>query len=370
MADGSPVALGQADGEGPGNRSGFRFAARLADSPEIGIIVAVIAAFGIFTAINPLFGSISELQNLGVDLAGFGILAIGESFTIITGGIDLSVGSLSALCVVVAAWLNVTQHVPVLFAFVLTILLGAAVGLHHAFWITRLGVPPFIITLVTFIFAAGADEAIAQSPIPISSPTFLAVATSTVGGVPIAVVMLIVIAVLAWFFLERTYLGRQVYAVGGNREAARLAGIPTDRRIVLAYVVSGSCCGAVGIIVASHLTSGTADSVTGYELIAIASAVIGGVSLIGGQGRIIGVVAGAALLVVLEQGLVAVNVNAYYQSMVVGFVLFVAVVADRLRVRHRERTGGRGGLEVGRAPRGGMGGLEGDGEQPLGAHTS
>ena len=347
----SPAVVAQSDSESSGNRSARRVAARLADSPEIGIIVAVIAAFVIFTAINPLFGSISELQNLGVDLAGFGILAVGESFTIITGGIDLSVGSLSALCVVMAAWFNVTEHIPVLFAFVLTILLGAAVGLHHAFWITRFGVPPFIITLVTFIFAAGADEAIAQTPISISSTTFLAVATSTVGGVPIAVIILIVIAVLAWFLLERTYIGRQVYAVGGNREAARLAGIPTDRRIVLAYVVSGACSGVVGIIVASHLTSGTADSVTGYELIAIASAVIGGVSLIGGQGRIVGVVAGAALLVVLEQGLVAVNVNAYYQSMVVGFVLFLAVVADRLRVRHRERSGARGGLERGKPAR-------------------
>jgi ribose transport system permease protein len=347
MADGpaGPIAAaeGLGDGRGRSRRTVVAFAARLADSPEIGIVVAVIAAFAIFAAINPLFASVAELQNLGVDLAGFGILAVGESFAILTGGIDLSVGSLSALCVVVSAWLNVTERIPVLPAFLLTILFGALVGFHHGFWITRLGVPPFIITLVTFIFAAGADEAIAQSPIPISSPTFLAVATSTLGGVPIAVIVLVVIALLAWFFLERTYAGRQVYAVGGNREAARLAGIPTDRRIVLAYVVSGACAGVVGIIVASHLTSGTADSVTGYELIAIASAVIGGVSLMGGQGRIVGVVAGAALLVVLEQGLVAVNVNAYYQSMVVGFVLFVAVVTDRLRVRYRERAGSGAG---------------------------
>ncbi len=110
---------------------------------------------------------------------------------------------------------------------------------------------------------------------------------------------------------------------------------------MLAYVVSGGCAGVVGIIVASHLTSGTADSVTGWELIAIASAVIGGVSLIGGQGRIIGVVAGAALLVVLQDGLVAVNVNAYYQPMVVGAVLLVAIVIDRLRIIRLERSGKR-----------------------------
>ena len=266
---------------------------------------------------NPLFASNSELQNLGIDLAEFGILAIGESFAIITGGIDLGVGSLTALMVVVSGYLSHTAGLPVLLAFAVTILAGAGVGLWHGLWITRLGIAPFIITLVTFIGAAGADEAIAQTPIPISSPIFLDVASKTVSRGSDRGVIFAVIAVLAWFFLERTYLGRQVYAVGGNREAARLAGIPTNRRIVLAYVVSGSCAAVVGIIFASQLTSGTADSTTGYELIAIASAVIGGVSLIGGQGRIIGVVAGAALLVVLEQGLVAISVNAYYQSMVV-----------------------------------------------------
>jgi ribose transport system permease protein len=129
--------------------------------------------------------------------------------------------------------------------------------------------------------------------------------------------------------------------VGGSREASRLAGIPIDRRVVLAYVISGTCAAVVGIIEASRLTSGTADAVSGWELIAIASAVIGGVSLIGGQGRILGVVAGAALLVVLRDGLVAINVNAYYQSMVVGVVLLVAIVTDRLRVRRLEHSGRR-----------------------------
>jgi ribose transport system permease protein len=341
MADGSAETLGQAGDDRSGPGAAVRFAQRLADSPEIGIIVAVIAAFAIFTAINPLFSSISELQNLGVDLAGFGILAIGETFAIITGGIDLSPGSLTAFFVVVSAWLNVNEGIPVLLAFLITILMGAAWGLWHGLFITRLGVPPFVITLVTFIFAAGADEAIAPNPIAITSPTFLDVAGKTVGRVPIATIIFLVIAVLAAFFLERTYLGRQLYAVGGSNEAARLAGIPTNRRIILAYMVSASCAAVAGIIVASHITSGTADSVSGWELIAIASAVIGGASLAGGQGRIIGVVAGATLLVVLRDGLVAVGVDAYYQSMVVGAVLLVAITADRLRSRSREHARGR-----------------------------
>jgi len=322
--------------------AGARLARRMIDSPEIGIIIALIIAFVVFSLKNPLFASVSDLQSpLGIDLAGFGILAIGESFAIITGGIDLSVGSLVAFFCVFSAWLNVTAHIPVVLTFILTIAIGALWGLWHGMLITRLGVAPFVVTLVTFIFAAGADEAIAPNPISISSGTFLAVASSKVLGVPIAVIIFVVIGVAAWVFLERTYMGRQLYAVGGNREAARLSGIRIDRRVVLAYVVSGACAAVVGLIEASRLTSGTADSVSGWELIAIASCVIGGVSLVGGQGRVIGVVAGAALLVVLRDGLVAVNVNAYYQSMVVGVVLLIAIVIDRLRVRRLESSARR-----------------------------
>ncbi|MGC8626562.1 MAG: ABC transporter permease [Acidimicrobiales bacterium] len=320
-------------------RSGSSFVRRLVDVPEIGIVLAVLVAFGIFASINPLVASVSELQNLGVDLAGFGILAVGESFTIVTGGIDLSPGSLTAFFCVVSAWFLSTEHIPVLLVFIITVAFGALWGLWHGFLITRLGIAPFVATLVTYIFAAGADEAIAPNPIAINNSTFLALAGSTWGKIPIATIVFVVIAVLAWFFLERTYIGRETYAVGGNREAARLAGIPVNRRIVMTYVVSGACAGVVGMIVASHLTSGTADSVSGWELIAIAAAVIGGVSLVGGQGRVVGVVAGAALLVVLRDGLVAVNVNAYYQSMVVGVVLLVAIVVDRLRIHRLERAG-------------------------------
>jgi ribose transport system permease protein len=335
LADQSPVPAGP-------RSAGARIAARLADSPEIGIILALIIAFVIFTSINPLFSSVSDLQNpLGIDLAGFGIIGVGEALTIITGGIDLSVGSLVAFFVVFSAMLNANAHIPVFFAIILTIGAGALWGAWHGFLITRVGVPPFVATLVTFIFAAGADEALAPNPIPINSSVFLAISGNTVAKVPIAVLIFVVIAIAVWFFLERTYIGRQLYAIGGNREAARLAGIKINRRIFLAYVISGSCAAVVGIIEASRITSGTADSVVGWELIAIAAAVIGGVSLIGGQGRIIGVVAGAALLVVLRDGLVAVNVNAYYQSMVVGVVLLVAVVTDRLRVMRLERTGAR-----------------------------
>lgn len=323
--------------------AGSRLWRLLSGTPEVGILASVGIAFAIFSVVNSNFASVGELQNLGVDLAGFAILAMGESLCIITGngGIDLSVGSLTAFFVVASAWLNVSVGIPVLLTFALVIAGGALWGLWHGFLITKLGVAPFVATLVTFIFAAGADEALAPNPIPVTSPIFLGIVGSTVAGVPIALIVMAVIAVAIWFVLEKTYVGRHIYAIGGNAEAARLAGIPVKRWVLMVYTISGACTAIVGVIVASHITSGTADSVSGWELIAIAAAVIGGVSLIGGQGRIIGVLAGAALLVVLRDGLVAVNVSAYYQSMVVGLVLLVAILVDRARTR---RIGMKGGL--------------------------
>ena len=341
MMSGTSAVTAQVDESGSGVGALSHLARRFVDVPEVGIVLAVLVAFGIFTSINHLMASVSELQNLGVDLAGFGILAVGESLCIVTGGIDLSPGSLTAFFCVVSAWFITTEHIPVVIVFLMTVGFGALWGLWHGFLITRLGIAPFVATLVTYIFAAGADEALAPNPIAINNSTFLALAGDNWGKIPICTLLFVLIAIMGWFLLERTYIGRQIYAVGGNREAARLAGIPVNRRLVTAYVVSGVCAAVVGMIVASHLTSGTADSVSGWELIAIASAVIGGVSLVGGQGRVIGVVAGAALLVVLRDGLVAVNVNAYYQSMVVGVVLLAAIVIDRFRIHRLEQAGAR-----------------------------
>lgn len=323
----------------PVTRSAFsRLLSRMSESPELGVVVAVLVVFALFDGIQPRFGSIGELQNLGLDLAQFGILAIGESFVIITGGIDLSPGSLTALFVMLSVWLNAIAHVPTLLAFLITVLAGAAVGVWHGLFVTRLQVPAFVITLVTYIAAAGGALAISDGlPIVGESNMFEKVSSAQLLKIPLPTIIFVVIAAAAWFFLERTYLGRQVYAAGGNFEAARLAGIPVKRRIVWVYVVSGCCSAVVGILVASRLQVAEANVATGWELDAIAAAVIGGVSLFGGRGRIVGVAAGAALLVVLTDGLVVVNVSPYFQQIVLGGVLLVAITSDRLRARRHAR---------------------------------
>jgi ribose transport system permease protein len=318
--------------------SGARWTRRLAETPEIGVVAACVVVFaGIFLARNS-FVTLDNLREMGRNLSEFGLLAVGESLVILTGGIDLSVGALAALAGVFASWLFVSVGLPLGLCIVLTLLLCAAVGTAHGLFVTRLTVPPFVITLVTYTAARGAAQAITRSvPITISGQSFIDLNRTDVVGVPLPLLVFVVAAIGLWFFLERTYWGRQTYAVGGNAEAARLAGIPVRRRTLVTYVVSGTLAGIVGVLISARLGLGDPSVATGYELDAIAAAVIGGVSLFGGHGRIVGIVSGAVLLVIINNGLIVLNVSPYYQQIVLGAVLGVAIVVDRLRARRLGR---------------------------------
>ena len=311
----------------------------VAQSPEIGVVAACVLVFVAVWVQKSTFVDSGNLQEMGRNLAEFGTLAIGESFVILTGGIDLSVGALAALAGVFSAWLFVTKGIPLGPALLITVALCAVVGLLHGWFITRLNVPPFVITLVTYTAARGAAEAITQSvPVSISGNGYLNLSRTNIVDVPLPAVIFVAVALIGWFVLERTYVGRQIYAVGGNKEAARLAGINTSRRIVTTYVVSAVLAGVVGILITARLGVGDPSVATGYELDAIAAAVIGGVSLFGGQGRVVGIAAGAVLLVLINNGLIVLNVSPYYQQIVLGAVLFIAIVADRLRARRLTRA--------------------------------
>jgi ribose transport system permease protein len=337
----------------PEQRGFARLTRRIAETPEIGVVLACVIVFvGVYSDKNS-FANVSNLQEMGRNLAEFGTLAIGESFVILTGGIDLSVGSLAALSGVFSAWLFVNKGIPLGPAILLTLGMCGVIGFLHGWFVTRLNVPPFVITLVTYTAARGAAQAITKSvPVTISGNGFLDLSRSSVAGVPLPTVIFIAFALLGWFLLERTYLGRQIYAVGGNKEAARLAGINTSSRIVLTYVISAVLAGVVGIVISSRLGLGDPSVATGYELDAIAAAVIGGVSLFGGQGRILGIVAGGVLLVLINDGLIVLNVSPYYQQIVLGAVLGLAITADRLRAKrlNRPRRVSRRGRRPATAP--------------------
>ena len=315
----------------------------IVDVPEFGVIAACVLVFVIVTILKPTFADAANLQVIGLDLANYGILTVGVGIVILTSGIDLSPGSVVALCSVSAAYLNANEGLPVALCIVISVVMGAAIGYLHGWFITRLDVAPFAITLVTLTAAAGGALALTSGqPISGVSFSYQDLTLSKVGGIPVPDIIFLVVAVLAWLLMERTYIGRQIYAVGGNREAARLAGIPVKRRLVLTYVISGACAGLVAVLVIGRVGVGDPSIGSGWELDAIAGAVIGGVSLFGGEGRIIGMFFGILLLMMINNALIVLNVNAYYQQVALGLVLGVAIIADRIRARSRGQARPRG----------------------------
>jgi ribose transport system permease protein len=316
---------------------------KITDIPEFGVVAACVLVFIVVTLLHHDFSDIANLQVIGLDLADYGILAVGVSMVIITSGIDLSPGSMVAFCSMCSAYVDVNWHWPVLFSILVSIGIGIVVGYLHGWFITRLDVPPFAITLVTLTAAAGGALALTSGQ-PVSGVAFFYqdLTLSKLGGVPVPDVIFVVVAVLAWVLLERTYIGRQIYAVGGNQEAARLAGIPVKRRLVLTYVISGACAGLVAVLVIGRIGVGDPSVGSGWELDAIAGAVIGGVSLYGGEGRIVGMVFGILLLMLINNALIVLNVSPFFQQVALGLVLGVAIVADRIRARSRGQARPRG----------------------------
>jgi ribose transport system permease protein len=332
-------------GLGAGALSAGGWVRKITDIPEFGVVAACVLVFVVVTLVHHDFSDISNLQVIGLDLADYGILAVGVSMVIITSGIDLSPGSMVAFCSMSSAYVNVNWHWPVALSILASLGIGVAVGFLHGWFITRLDVPPFAITLVTLTAAAGGALALTQGqPISGVSTFYDKLTLYDAFRVPIPVVIFIVVAFLAWLLMERTYIGRQIYAVGGNREAARLAGIPINRRLMLTYIVSGACAGLVGVLVIGRIGVGDPSVGSGWELDAIAASVIGGVSLYGGEGRIVGAAAGALLLMLINNALIVLNVSPFYQQVALGLVLGIAIVADRIRARSRGRA--RRGLPV------------------------
>ncbi|PYC79544.1 ABC transporter permease [Streptomyces tateyamensis] len=308
----------------------------LVETPEVGVVVACAAVFIALALARDTFASAVNLQGMGFDLAQYGLIAIGESLVILTGGIDLSVGALLGTSVILISWFNVRAGLPAGVAMLATLAITGLIGLWHGLAVTRLKMPPFVVTLVTYTVAQGITLAITSGTSIVGISGFFGnIGQSYIAQLPVPLILFVIVAGAAWFFLERTFVGRQVYAVGGNPEAARLAGIRGDRRIVSMYVTSSLLSGFAAMLVLGRMGVGSASGVgVGWELQAIAAAVIGGVSLTGGQGRILGIVAGTVLLELITNGLTTLQINSNYTNIVLGGVLGIAILADRLRAKH------------------------------------
>jgi ribose transport system permease protein len=304
---------------------------------EFVLFLIVVLLFVVGGIINPRFLGIENLKIMTRDSALLAIASIGVGFTILTAGIDLSVGSIVGLAGVVVAIFMMWYSLPIWLAILFTLAIGVAIGLYHGLFVTKLKMHGFLITLVTMGLARGAILVMTNAfPVTGLPRGFTHLGQGYLFNVfPIPVLIAVGVALIAFYLLRYTYVGRQIYAVGGNVEAARFSGVSVDARIILCYIVSVVCASVVGMIQAARLSLGHPGSGEGYELLAITACILGGVSFMGGQGGIIGIIVGALLIGTLQNLLVMINVNPYWHKIVISLVLLAAITIDYARRRQR-----------------------------------
>jgi len=306
---------------------------------EIGILGALGLMLLILVVFVPQFRDIQNLTNITRNFSFVGIVAMGMTLVILTGGIDLSVGSVWGMTAVIVAFL-LTHGWPVVPAILVSLLAACGIGLMNGLCITCLKMSPFVPTLATLSIARSLALIITHGrPISIFGDeyqSFLWIGGGDVFGIPNPFIIFCVIAVFFWVLLSRTVWGRYVYAVGGNERTARLTGLRVDRLKIIVYILSAVVAGIAGLVQYSYLSSVTADLGTGEELAVIAATVIGGANLAGGEGTIFGTVIGAIILEVLRNGLLLFGIDPYWQGVFVGAVIILAVSIDYFRklLRH------------------------------------
>lgn len=286
---------------------------------------------------NPQFLDVNNIKNVLRQISINGVLAIGMTFVILTSGIDLSVGSVLAFGGIVAATLAssaVAGEYPLYLSLSAGLAAGLALGLVNGFLVAYARVPSFVVTLGMLSAARGLTLIVSDGmPVSRLSSGFLRIGQGAVVGIPIPILILVGVFMVAWVVLYSTTFGRYVYAVGGNEEAARISGINTRGVRLAVYGVSGTLAALGGVILAARTTAGLPQAGAGYELDAIAAVVIGGTSLSGGQGRLIGTLIGALIIGVVNNGLDLLGVSSYYQLTLKGAIIVAAVLLDSLRHR-------------------------------------
>jgi ribose/xylose/arabinose/galactoside ABC-type transport system permease subunit len=284
----------------------------------------------VMSVLSPAFLKFTNVMNILRQTSINGIVAVGMTFVIILSGIDLSVGSVLALAAVVAASFAHPGEYPIFVPILAGLFTGSLCGFINGLIIAKRRIAPFIVTLGMMTIARGAALVYTNGrPVIELSDSYNKIGGKYVLAIPIPVIIFIIVVFIGSFLLSKTVFGRHVYATGGNKTAAELSGIITSRVIILGYSIAGFLAGLAGIVLSSRVMSGSPSTGQGYELDAIAAVVIGGTRLTGGVGTIFGTIIGALIIGVMNNGLDLLNVSSYWQQIVKGLIILLAVMIDR-----------------------------------------
>ncbi len=306
---------------------------RIIQSKESAIFLVLILIMGGISLIAPKFLSAANLFLVSRQVSFVAIVAFGELFVILTGGIDLSVGSIMGLAGMAAAY-AMQLGIPVPLAVGLGILVGMLMGAVSGALVSYVKIPPFIVTLGMLSLASGLVLGLTKGwPLTNIPASFLPVAQGEFLGLPIPVWIAAVLAVIAHVVLAYTAFGRRTYAMGGNEQATFLSGINVKRIKFIIYMIPAVAASIAGIILVARFNSAQADTGKGWEMDAIAAAVIGGTSLAGGSGTVLGVVIGACIMGVIKNGLVLMRVSSYWQTAIIGIIIVLAAALDRMKAK-------------------------------------
>jgi len=294
------------------------------------VVVAIALSF-----LSPYFLSAGNLLNIGSDISYIGVVAAITTIVLISGGLDLSVGAVMALSGVVTAK-ALSAGVPWPAAILIGLVSGGVIGLVNGVVISYVGVNPFVVTIATQFLARGTAYLVTKGQtVPVTDPTVVFIGQGRVAGIPFSLMLLAVAFCVVGWLLRRSAMGRHWFAIGGTPggQMARLAGIPVDRRRLQTYVLSALFSAAAGVVVAGYTTSGDASALLGIELTVIGGVILGGTSLLGGRGTVIGTLVGTVLLGVINNGILLLNLGTSAQYLVQGAILLLAVIFDEVRNR-------------------------------------
>lgn len=290
-------------------------------------VLAFVVLLVVAATTTDSFMTDDNITNLMKQSVTTGLLALGMLMVILTGGIDLSVGSVVALAGIMAAGLSADLPIPL--AMAIGVAAGVACGFVNGMLVARFRLAPFVVTLAALTTIRGLAYVYSETPVTPTDIGFLWIGTESIGPIPVATLIVVVVFALAWVFLTRTGAGRAIVAIGGNREAVRLAGVNVPRHILVTYMISGFLAGLAGVILASRVGIAQPSVGVAFELNAIAACVIGGASLAGGRGSVVGTLGGVVLLALIDNLLTLYDVQSYWQQVLKGLIIVAVVLARR-----------------------------------------